>query len=123
MLSHKKKNKGVVVLLIFNLYMYRIYVSICLLFCLSVCLSVYLHLKNGLQADRMTLCACIWSSSQARVMSKKSLSSRSSRKETLMLDSKSFQRRQNFSLAPMLAGWLAEGVTYFSYLQERGTSQ
>ena len=43
--------------------------------------------------------ACTCCSSQARVTSKKSLSSLSSRKATLMFVSKSFHRRQNFSLA------------------------
>ena len=54
-------------------------------------------LKNGEQAARITLWACTCSSSQARVTSKKSLSSLSSRKATLMLLSKSFHRRQNLS--------------------------
>merc|ERR1719370_1803336 len=53
--------------------------------------------KNGEQALRITLWACSCSSSQAKVTSKKSLSSRSSRKAELMFDSKSFQRKQNFS--------------------------
>ena len=54
--------------------------------------------KKGLQADKITLWACIWSSSQASVTSKKSLSSRSSLNAPLMLVSKSFHRRQNFSV-------------------------
>ena len=53
--------------------------------------------KKELQADSITLWAWICSSSHARVTSKKSLSSRSSLKALLMLCSKSFQRRQNFS--------------------------
>ena len=47
----------------------------------------------------MTLCASTWESSQARVTSKKSFSSRISFNELLTLDSKSFQRKQNFSAA------------------------
>ena len=53
----------------------------------------------------MILWACTWESSQARVTSKKSFSSRSSRKATLMLDSKSFHLRHNFSEV-ILAPWL-----------------
>merc|ERR1719222_848938 len=53
--------------------------------------------KNGEQAERITLCACTCSSSQVNVTSKKSLSSLNSRKAQLMLLSKSFHRRQNFS--------------------------
>ena len=54
--------------------------------------------KKGEQAAIITLWAWIWlSSSQARVTSKKSFSSRISLKAELTFDSKSFHRRQNFS--------------------------
>merc|ERR1712242_28840 len=54
-------------------------------------------LKNGLQALRISLCACSCSSSQAIVMSKNSLSSLISLKAELIFFSKSFHLRQNFS--------------------------
>ena len=60
--------------------------------------------KNGEHALRITLCACICSFSHAMVTSKKSLSSRNSRKAQLMLDSKSFHRRQNFS--ELILSWI-----------------
>merc|ERR1719495_2497897 len=55
-------------------------------------------LKKDEQAERITLCAWICSLSHARVTSKKSLSSLISRKAELMFVSKSFHRRQNFSV-------------------------
>ena len=57
------------------------------------------------QTDRITLWAWIWSSSQARVTSRNSWSSRSSLNATPMLDSKSFHLRQNFSFA-ILNNWI-----------------
>merc|ERR1719341_1264052 len=61
-----------------------------------------MDLKKGEQADRMSLCAWICLDPQLRVQSKKSFSSLISLKATLMLLSKSFQRRQNFSLELIL---------------------
>ena len=51
--------------------------------------------------DRMSLCAWICLEPQLRVQSSRSFSSLISLKATLMLLSKSFQRRQNFSLDPI----------------------
>merc|ERR1719369_676904 len=58
------------------------------------------------QALRMTLCACrLLPSGHPSVTSKKSASCRRSRKAPETLDSKSFHRRQKFSLeAPIFQG-------------------
>ena len=53
--------------------------------------------KKGLNAEMISLCAWICSSSQARVPSKKSLSLRSSLIYEQKFDAKSFHRRQNIS--------------------------
>ena len=58
--------------------------------------------KCGLHADKTTLCAFTSSSSVASVTSKKSASSRSSRNAEDKFASKSFQRRQKFSVVPMI---------------------
>merc|ERR1719309_81779 len=67
--------------------------------------------KKGEQADRISLCAWICLEPQLRVQSKKSFSSLISLKATLMLLSKSFQRRQNFSLELIAALRYCEGGT------------
>jgi hypothetical protein len=61
-----------------------------------------MDLKKGEQADKMSLCAWICLEPQLRVQSKKSFSSLISLKATLMLLSKSFQRKQNFSVDPIV---------------------
>jgi len=60
-----------------------------------------MDLKKGEQADKINLCAWICREPQLRVQSKKSFSSLISLKATLMLLSKSFHRKQNFSVDPM----------------------
>ena len=61
------------------------------------------YLKKGEQAARMTLWAwTTWSPSTARDTSKNSLFPLRSLKEPLMLDSKSFQRRQYLSDDPIV---------------------
>lgn len=69
---------------------------------MKVCMSF--NLKRGEQADRTSLWALMVWPSLTKVTSRKSSSSRMSEKAPVILDWKSFHRRQYCSVDPMLIG-------------------